>query len=522
MEELNISNNEQPMLEKIQDVCFRRGFVFPTGEIYGGLGGAFDYGPLGTLMRQKIVSFWRNYFVKSEGHFEIEGAIILPEKVFEASGHLAKFNDPLVQCKECKSMFRADKIIEESLKQNADGLSTEELDAIISKNKLRCKNCNGEFMNAREFNLMLKTEVGSVAGNSAYLRPETAQNIFTSFKRIAHSMRARLPFGIAQVGKVYRNEISPRQFIIRVREFTQMELEVFFAEEQLNNPPHFEEIAMEILPILTREQQAKGIEEPLQLTVQEAVDKKILPNAAMAYYMAKEKILFEEVGVKPELIRFRHMLPKETPHYSGGNFDLEVNLSIGWTEVIGNAFRQQHDLTNHENASKTKMGVQMDDGKVVIPYVIEPSIGVGRTMYCILESCYRETSDREWTWFQFPATVSPYDVQVCPLMKKDGLDERAQEIFDDLQGEGFEVIYDNSGKIGKRYARADEIGTPYCITVDYDTLEDDTVTIRDRDTMEQIRVSAEELSDVLTLLLSGEYQLNEIEEVMAQEMEENE
>ena len=262
MEELTISKKEKTLLEKVQDVAYRRGIAFPTGEIYGGLAGAFDYGPIGTYMRHKLVSFWREYFVRDEGHYEIEGSIIMPEKVFEASGHLAKFCDPLVQCKKCKSMFRADKIIEDKLKQIADGLAPKELDDIIAKNELKCPNCEGEFMKAREFNLMLKTQVGSVEGNVAYLRPETAQNIFTSFKRVAHSMRAKLPFGIAQVGKVYRNEISPRQFIIRVREFTQMELEVFFAEDQLDNPPNFENVADEELPILTREEQEKGVEEP--------------------------------------------------------------------------------------------------------------------------------------------------------------------------------------------------------------------------------------------------------------------
>jgi len=470
-------------------------------------------------MRLKLVSFWREYFVRDEGHYEIEGSLILPEKVFDASGHLAKFCDPLVQCKKCKSMFRADKIIEENLKQNVDGLAPKELDEIITKNNLKCSKCDGEFMKAREFNLMLKTQVGSVGSVNAYLRPETAQNIFTSFKRISHSMRAKLPFGIAQVGKVYRNEISPRQFIIRVREFTQMELEVFFAEDQLDNPPKFEDVVDEKIPILTREQQEKGVEKPKLYTVGDAVKKKIVPNAAMAYYMAKLKIFFEEVGVDPKNMRFRHMLPKETPHYSGGNFDLEVKLSIGWTEVVGNAFRQQYDLKTHEKVSGTKMTVQHTNGNV-IPYVIEPSIGVGRTLYCILESCYRETKDREWTWFQFPSSIAPLDVKVCPLMKKDGLYEKAEDIFQELKTEGIDVTFDETGKIGKRYARADEIGIPYCVTIDYDTLKDETVTIRDRDTMEQIRVHSEDLATVLILLLSGEYVFAEIENVLNEEVQE--
>ncbi|MGC9779183.1 MAG: glycine--tRNA ligase [Candidatus Heimdallarchaeota archaeon] len=515
---MSISKKEQTLLDKIQEVSLRRGFAYPTGEIYGGLSGTFDYGPLGTLMRHKLINFWREYFVKEENHFEISGAIILPEKVFKASGHVDKFNDPLVQCKKCKSMFRADKVIEDNLNQNTDGLALDELDKIIVKNKLTCPQCQGEFMDAREFNLMLKTEVGSLKGNVSYLRPETAQNIFTSFKRVSHAMRAKLPFGIAQVGKVFRNEISPRQFIIRVREFTQMELEVFFAEEQLNDPPRFEELADEVLPILTREQQDKTEEEPLLVTADDAVKKGILPNAAIAYYLVKEKIFFEEAGIKPELIRFRHMLPKETPHYSGGNFDLEVKLSIGWTEVVGNAFRQQHDLTSHEKASKTKMGIQHIAGNV-IPYVVEPSIGVGRTMYCILESCYKETDDRDWTWFQFPSTISPYDVQVCPLMKKDGLEEKALEIFDDLKAEGLEAIFDSSGKIGKRYARSDEIGTPYCVTIDYDTLQDETVTIRDRDSMEQVRIHLDELTEALVLLLSGEYSFTEMDKILKEKNE---
>jgi glycyl-tRNA synthetase len=212
------------------------------------------------------------------------------------------------------------------------------------------------------------------------------------------------------------------------------------------------------------------------------------------------------------------MLPKETPHYSGGNFDLEIKLSIGWTEIVGNAFRQQHDISSHEKHSKSKMAVQHTSGNV-IPFVVEPSIGVGRTLYCVLESCFRETEDREWTWFQFPPTISPYDVQICPLMKKDGLDERALEIFEDLKTEGLEAMYDSTGKIGKRYARADEIGTPYCVTIDYDTLEDDTVTIRDRDSMKQIRVASEDLADSLILLLSGEYTFDEIETMLEEAIE---
>ncbi|MHA1640034.1 MAG: glycine--tRNA ligase [Candidatus Heimdallarchaeota archaeon] len=515
------AKKDRSLLEKIQDVAYRRGIAFPAADIYGGLSGVFDFGPIGTLMRQKLIAFWREYFVKSEGHYEIEGAIILPEKVFKASGHLEKFCDPLVQCTKCKSMFRADKIIEEKLQQNADGLTPKELDKIIQENNLCCPKCGGAFMNAREFNLMLRTEVGSVEGNVAYLRPETAQNIFTNFKRIAHTMRAKLPFGIAQVGKVYRNEISPRQFIIRVREFTQMELEVFFAKEQLNDPPNFIEVADEELPILTRELQKKGIEKPIKRTAEKAIEEKLLPNAAMAYYLAKEKILFEEIGIKPEMIRFRHMLPKETPHYSGGNYDLEVKLSIGWTEVVGNAFRQQHDLKSHEKESNTKMGIQHTNGNV-IPYVIEPSIGVGRTLYCVLESCYRETDDREWTWFQFPPTIAPYDVKVCPLMKKDGLEEKALELFEELKEEGLEATFDSSGKIGKRYARADEIGIPYCVTIDYQTLEDETITIRDRDSMEQIRVEREELVDVLILLLSGENSFTEIKKLLVEDEQQKE
>ena len=515
---MKISKKEKPLLDKVQDLAYRRGIAFPAAEIYGGLSGVFEFGPIGTLMRHKLINFWRDYFVKSENHYEIDGAIILPEKVFQASGHLAKFCDPLVQCEKCKSIFRADKIIEDNLKQNVDGLSLKELDEIISKSKLQCPNCKGDFMNSREFNLMLRTEIGSVDGNIAFLRPETAQNIFSSFKRIAHTMRAKLPFGIAQVGKVYRNEISPRQFIIRVREFTQMELEVFFAEDQLNDPPRFEEIADEKLPLLTRDNQAKGKEKPTLITAEQAVKKKLVPNAAMAYYLVKEKIFFEELGINPDTIRFRHMLPKETPHYSGGNFDLEIKLSIGWTEIVGNAFRQQHDITSHQEHSNTKMGVQHTAGNV-IPFVIEPSIGVDRTLYCILENCYRETDDREWTWFQFPSAIAPYDVQVNPLMKKDGLEEKALDIFEDLKAEGLESLFDTTGKIGKRYARADEIGTPYCVTIDYETLENDSVTIRDRDSMDQIRVATEDLVDTLVLLLSSEYSFKEIENMIESEEE---
>jgi glycyl-tRNA synthetase len=494
-------------IEKIIAIAKRRGFVFPSSEIYGGLSGFFDYGPLGFLLKKKIENFWREFFVKTDEIYEVETCTIMPEKVWEASGHLKDFIDPLTQCQKCKSTFRADELIKDLTKKSVEGLKPEELTEIIKKEKLKCPKCKGELSEVKVFNLMLSTNVGPTKGNIAYLRPETAQGIFVNFKNILNATRAKLPFGIAQVGTSYRNEISPRQFLSRMREFRQMEIEYFFNPEKVEEFKKFEEVAKTKIRILTREEQKKN-GKVLEITVEEAVKEKILPNKIMGYFLAKEFLWYQKLGIPFQSLRFRHMLPEETPHYSKGNFDLEIKFDFGWKEVVGNAYRSDYDLSSHSKLSGEDFSV-VEDGKKIIPHVIEPSFGIDRTIYAVLLYSFVEDKERGWDWFKIPPKIAPYSLAVFPLVSKDKLPEKAKEVFEELK-KCFDSVYDESGSIGKRYARADEAGIPFAITIDYQTLKDNTVTIRSRDTTEQVRVKVEDLKNVIWKLVYEEANLKEL------------
>jgi glycyl-tRNA synthetase len=488
-------------IDKIIDIAKKRGLIFQSAEIYGGLSGLFDYGPLGTIMKSKIENFWREFFVKSdESIFEISSRTIVPEAVWQASGHLKDFVDPITQCQSCKSMFRADNLIEESIGKFVEGTKADELTKIIKESNIKCPKCKGALGDVRIFNLMLKTNVGPVEGVNAYLRPETAQGIFTNFKNILNSTRTKLPFGAAQIGISYRNEISPRQWLIRLREFNQMEIEFFFNPKKPEYPK-FSEIAKKKLKVVTREEQKKG-GKAVELTADELIKKQIVPNQWMVYFMVKELEWYRLLGLPPEVLRHRHMLPEETPHYSKGNFDMEVKFDFGWKEVVGNAYRTDFDLQTHMKNSGKDLTV-VEDGEKIVPHVIEPSFGLDRTFYGILLYCFVEDKERGWNWFKFPAKISPYVAAVYPLVSKDGLAEKAKEVFDSLKG-CFDVFFDESGSIGKRYARADEIGTNYCITIDYQTMKDKAVTVRDRDSTKQIRVEIKKLPELICKLTCQE------------------
>jgi glycyl-tRNA synthetase len=481
-------------IEKIIDIAKKRGFIFQSAEIYGGLSGFFDYGPLGAIMKNKIENFWREFFVKSENNiFEISSRTIVPEPVWQASGHLKDFVDPITQCNSCKSMFRADNLIEEVTGKFVEGAKADELTKMIKENKIKCPKCKGALTDVRIFNLMLKTNVGPVEGTNAYLRPETAQGIFTNFKNILNSTRAKLPFGVAQIGISYRNEISPRQWILRLREFNQMEIE-FFVNPKKPECSKFSEIAKKKLKIVTREEQKKG-GKAVELTAGEAMKKQIVPNQWMVHFMVKELEWYQQLGISIEALRHRHMLPEETPHYSKGNFDMEIKFDFDWKEVVGNAYRADFDLQTHMKHSGKDLAV-VEDGEKIVPHVIEPSFGLDRTFYGILLHCFVEDKKRGWDWFKFPAKIAPYVAAIYPLVSKDGLPEKAKEVFNSLKG-CFDVFYDESGSIGKRYARADEIGTNYCVTIDYQTLKDNTVTVRDRDSTKQIRVEIKKLPEII-------------------------
>ncbi|MBI4399306.1 glycine--tRNA ligase, partial [Candidatus Micrarchaeota archaeon] len=461
------------MLEEVMEIALKRGFLIPSNEIYGHIAGFYDYGTVGCALKRRIENLWRDMFIKKEGFFEIETVTILPEIVLEASGHVSNFADPLVSCLNCKKKFRADHLIGDKTKEKAEGLKPEELNALIEKYNLRCPECKGELEPVKWFNLMFKTNIGAIEGHIAYSRPETAQGIFVNFPRIFRAHGSKLPLGIAQIGKSYRNEISPRQGLLRLREFTQMELEYFFNPKDQAHQ-NFKSVQDFMLKIYTKEEQLKRSEKSLEITAKDAVKEGIIPNEILAYFMVQETQFYQKLGIPYEMFRFRHMLPEETPHYSKGNFDLEVNTSYGWIESIGNAYRTDYDLKNHSEKSKKDLSALIEGEGKIMPHVVEPSFGVDRLFWCLLEACYRKSGGaekRDWEWFDFLPRIAPYTIAVFPLMKKDGLDEKAKELTRNLRENGFSVIYDESGSIGKRYARADEIGVPYCLTLDYDSLQ---------------------------------------------------
>ncbi|MCX8179612.1 MAG: glycine--tRNA ligase [Candidatus Aenigmarchaeota archaeon] len=483
-----------PNLEEIQRLCLSRGILFPTAEIYGGLSGCFDYGPIGVLIKRKFLDYWREFFIKNEENIvEMDGAVVLPEKVLLASGHVNSFVDPITQCKKCKSIYRADNLIEEKTGKFVEGKPVDDLTKIIREEKISCPKCKGELSEVKFFNLMFKTFVGPTGEVTAYLRPETAQNIFISFKRVFRVMRGKLPFGIAQYGHAFRNEISARQFVIRSREFSQIEIEMFFdpTDEGCEN---FESVENVKILLLTRDAQINQ-GEAIKIKVGEAVKEKILPNKWMGYFLAKEFEFFKSLGIKEEKMRFRHMLPEETPHYSGGNFDLEAKFDFGWKEIVGNAYRTDHDLKNHSKFSGEDLSVSLPNGRKIIPHVVEPSFGLERILYFILLESYVVDKQRGWNWLKLPKKLAPFIAGIYPLVSKDGLVEKAKDVYKMLKE--FDVFFDESGSIGKRYARADEIGVPLGITIDYQTLEDETVTIRDRDSTNQERLKISSLKELL-------------------------
>ncbi|MHA1889681.1 MAG: glycine--tRNA ligase, partial [Promethearchaeota archaeon] len=397
-----------------------------------------------------------------------------------------------------------------------EGLDIEQLSQLITKNKITCPKCGSELSPAEEFNLMLKTKVGaSKNSKQAYLRPETAQSIFINFKRVYQSMRAKLPFGIAQIGRSFRNEISPRQGLIRLRGFTQMEIEVFF-DPDLPNHPDYEQVKDTSIRLITQDAQLKDMpHEIIDITIDEAMERGIFLNQFQAFFVGKTFEFYQSIGIPRDSLRFRHMLPEETPFYSKGNFDLEIELCIGWKEAVGIAYRTNHDLSTHSKHSGVRLEAEIQVAnaplKKITPHVVEPSFGVERAIYSILEHAYRpkvpkgkektKPSDRVWDWFQIPAHVAPFSAMIFPLLKKPPLIEKARSLFKELKSSGFDVFFDQKGAIGRRYARADEVGTPYCFTIDFQTLEDDTVTIRDRDSMKQIRVRLEECPTIISALL---------------------
>jgi len=558
----------------VNELARRRGFFWQSYEIYGGVGGFVTYGPLGARLKQNIEAKLREIFVTKLGIFEIESAVITPGKVFEASGHVDHFKEPMVECSGCHKRFRADHLLEEYAKispTEAEKMSLDEINEALKSNAVTCPECGGGFNFPQNFLTMFETTIGPYSGSTGYGRPEAAQGIFVEFNRLYAVAREKLPFGVIQIGHALRNEISPRQGLIRLREFTIADLEFFFDPEE-PDCCFLKDVENESLPILLGENRLAKSEETVTLTVREALDKKVVISEWQAFFMAMAKKLLIEIGVPAERQRFIEKLPWEKAHYSRQSFDQEVFVDRwGWVEVSGHAYRTDYDLSGHMRASGADMRVykeyqkpvekealvvkpimakfgpvfKKEAGKVAellskanaetvaaslkkdgcfmvenykilpeqvevvkqktlvrgvrfIPHVVEPSFGCDRLFYVALEYAYGVKDDR--IVMSFPRSIAPMQVNVYPLVNKDGLAEKAQEVHDLLVNEGFMVEIDEAGSIGRRYARADEGGVPLGVTIDYDTLNDSTVTIRDRDSWRQVRSALKDLPRII-----GEY-----------------
>jgi len=565
------------LTEKLSELSKRRGFFFQSSESYGGVAGFQTFGPEGAELKRNIENSWRETFSDSLGHREIEAPTIMPEPVFEASGHLETFDDMIIECPECGTSSRADHLVEDNTEiEEAESFSHERVEELIKEHSLECPGCGEELSNVavEDFNLMFKTSIGPGSGQTGYLRPETAQGIFVEFPRLKEYARNQLAFGITQIGKAYRNEISPRKGLVRVRELTQAELEHFIDPEE--DEPRLEKVEDVELKLYSREQQNSEDGEPQFMTVREAVEDEVVESEWIAYYLGIAKQWYESIGVDMERFRFRQHQNDELSHYASDCWDAESQVDGDWIEITGFAYRGCYDLKKHDQYSREdykifkeydepktvekntvspdmgylgpefgdkagkiaeklediaeeepeafeadKVFVEIDgeeysvpadkcnfrveevteNGEHILPHVVEPSFGIDRIVYTVLAHAYDEdeVDDEERTVMRFNEDVAPTEIAVFPLMDKEGLGEKAREVADMLREEGFSVKYDDTGNIGKRYRRQDEVGTPVCVTIDYETLEDEpeTVTVRDRDSTEQKRVEISDLADYL-------------------------
>jgi len=456
-------NNTEKTMEKIVNLCKNRGFVYPGSEIYGGLSNTWDYGPLGVEFKNNVKkAWWKKFVQESPYNVGLDSAILMNPQTWVASGHVGGFSDPLMDCKDCKTRHRADKLIEDATGEVADGWSNEQMIDFIKEKDIRCPECGGNnFTDIRKFNLMFKTFQGVTedSKNELFLRPETAQGIFVNFMNVQRTTRKKIPFGVAQIGKSFRNEITPGNFTFRTREFEQMELE-FFCK----------------------------------------------PDTDLDWFLYwKEycRTWLLELGMKPENLRLRDHKPEELSHYSKATTDFEFLFPFGWGELWGIADRTNFDLTQHQNVSGRSMEYfDPETNEKYIPYVVEPSLGADRAALAFLCDAYDEEvldgGDVRVVLRLHPA-LAPIKVAVLPLSKK--LSEPAQAVYDSL-AKHYMVDFDTAGAIGKRYRRQDEIGTPFCVTYDFDSENDGCVTVRERDSMEQVRLPISELETYIAKALA--------------------
>ena len=456
----------QDSLKPIVALAKRRGFIYPGSEIYGGFANTYSFGPYGAELKKNVKDLWWKTFVRERRDMiGLDGPILLHPKAWKASGHVDGFSDALVDCKACKARSRADHLIEETLQQSADGLTLEQMTALLQTHKVKCPKCGAEdFTPARHFNLMFHTQMSKTGadGDVAYLRPETAQAIFLDFKNIIDTMRVRVPFGVGQIGKAFRNEITPGNFVFRVIEFEQMEIEYFIREANW--------------------------------------------EATFEAWLKAMHAWCKLIGLKSSRIHEKEHPKEQLSHYSKRTVDLVYDFPFGTSELYGLAYRTDFDLKQHaQHSGQTLEYTDPETREKFVPHVIEPTFGVERTLLALLCDAYDEEqleNGETRTVLHFDPKIAPVKVAVFPLMKKELLAEKAMSVFQTLQKRWL-CEYDESGAIGKRYRRQDELGTPFCVTIDFDTLENGTVTVRDRDSMKQERIHVDELADVLAVKLEG-------------------
>jgi len=558
--------------DELEELARRRGFFWPSYEIYGGTAGLYDIGPNGIKVKQKIENLWRDHFITSSllNIVEIETPMVTPQRVLEASGHVESFTDPLVICPKCHRVYRADQLAEAQLKIKTEGMALDELKKLYSEKEIVCEACGTRLLDIQSFNLLFHTYIGPFTAESGFLRPETAQGIFTAFKRTFEAERKKLPLGVAQVGRVARNEISPRQSLIRMREFTIMEFEFFFDPDQV---PDLDSLQNKIIKIRLSDN-TLVVEK-----MKDIVARGLLKHPWMGYFMASAVDFMEKIGFTADEVTFQEKSEKERAHYSAQTFDVIVSTKRwGDVEVAGIAYRTNYDLRRHsefsgqdlsvsvqlavpvtkkvthvwvnraalgkkfgkysvdivnalnalaesakeeELGNKEKIILNLPFGKVEItsdlariefkeetvssekiyPHVVEPSFGADRLLYAVLDHSLRNKEDRRI--LSLPKAIAPYDIAVFPLVEEEKLVHKARAIFEMLKKTGFDVLYDEDGTIGRRYARVDEIGVPWAITVDEESIAGRGVTIRDRDSWTQWRVNEARLSEAIEALRKG-------------------
>ncbi len=477
--------------DTVMKLALERGFYFPSCEIYGDAhAGFWEYGPTGTNMKNKFIELWRRELLRRDDMIEIDGSQIMSKNVFVASGHLDNFTDPIIKCKNCGATFRADKYIaEKSGKEIPELLSGNEIDKMINEYNLRCPTCKGTFLESSRFNMMFKVEIGP-SKEEAYLRPETCQSIFVDFPRIFKTMRGRLPLAVAQVGKSFRNEIAPRQSLLRLREFYQAEIEVFCNPNRLNDLSKFEQVKDTSLKLFIKNSYHT-------ICAEDAVREGYLPNKLVAYYLSLLTLFYSKTGIIMERTRFRQLSDEEKAFYASTAFDFEVETSVGWLELVACNYRSDYDLKKHSAISKQNLNViDPSDNAKVLPHLFELSMGIDRSIYSILEHSYYDDIEAKRVVLRLVPPIAPILIGVLPLVTKDGLREKAHDIYSKLKLD-YSTFYDESGSIGRRYRRLEEIGAPFALTIDNQTIKDDTVTIRYRDTMLQERVKVSEISNFL-------------------------